>query len=110
MNTKHIINQVRYLSPAEVKKHRQLLLNLARWICMYFGYKIVKNEPEYVKITGRIRYPVSPNLKISREWITNFRSKGIHYKYDNPEGYLKRKEGQRNEEEINQNLISENYA
>lgn len=99
MNTKHIINQVRYLSPAEVKKHRQLLLNLARWICMYFGYKIVKNDPEYVKIIARSRTlslidPIAL-LTIDKKWITNFRSKGIHYRYDNPEGYLKRKEGQR---------------
>ena len=67
---------------------------------MFFGYKIVKNKPEHIKITGIIKPKTNPskvkhNLFIDEDWITAFRSKAIHYRYDNPEGYLKRVEGQR---------------
>ena len=97
MNTKHIINQVRYLEVKEVKKHRSELLNLARWICEYFGYKITKNNPEYAKVSRRFTpcKREEAKLKVNTNWITAFRSKGIHYRYDYPELYNERSEGQR---------------
>lgn len=92
--TKTIIQQVRDLNPKDIKANRQKMLNLARWICEYFGYKIVKNVPETVVIKRTIP-PKKEKLKVDEKWIDKFRARVLDYKENNYEQYQKRVRGQR---------------
>ncbi len=89
--TKTKISQVRYLEPAQIKKHKEELLKLANWICEIFGYRMVEesDKPD----CGTVR----PDKRYSRpikcyNFEQKFKEKIIEYRNNNPAEYKKRKE------------------
>lgn len=99
-NTLFKISLIRDLKPCEVKEYRTELLYLARWICEYFGFKIVKNKPEQKIKDVTVIYKgdiatVSRMIRVDKTWISRFRGKATELRKQNPHKYKNRTEGMR---------------
>jgi len=88
--TKQKISQVRYLEPAQIKKHREELLKLANWICEIFGYRMVEesDKPDCGTVKPDKRY--YKEIK-HYDFKQKLKERIIQYRNNNPEEYKKRK-------------------